>query len=157
MPKFQKKHTHYAARIAKPRESLVPPAPEAAEALLEVMTIAACVDGKMAPDESHQLCEQIRATPGFTHLDNHALARTVEGFVLRIAAEGIPARVRTIAKAIGDDMDAREEAFALATLFVLFDGEVGDDEQEFLELLQKALHLSDERASHISSLLAEAD
>lgn len=157
MPKFQKKHTHYAARIAKPRESLVPPAPEAAEALLEVMTIAACVDGKMAPDESHQLCEQIRATPGFTHLDNHALARTVEGFVLRIAAEGIPARVRTIAKAIGDDIDAREEAFALATLFVLFDGEVGDDEQEFLELLQRALHLSDERASHISSLLAEAD
>jgi len=157
MPKFQKKHTHYAARVAKPRESLVPPAPEAAEALLEVMTIAACVDGKMAPDESHQLCEQIRATPGFTHLDNHALARTVEGFVLRIAAEGIPARVRTIAKAIGDDIDAREEAFALATLFVLFDGEVGDDEQEFLELLQKALHLSDERASHISSLLAEAD
>jgi len=157
MPKFQKKHTHYAARVAKPRESLVPPAPEAAEALLEVMTIAACVDGKMAPAESHQLCEQIRATPGFTHLDNHALARTVEGFVLRIAAEGIPARVRTIAKAIGDDMEAREEAFALATLFVLFDGEVGDDEQEFLEMLQKALHLSDERASHISSLLAEAD
>ena len=157
MPKFQKKHTHYAARVAKPRESLVPPAPEAAEALLEVMTIAACVDGKMAPDESHQLCEQIRATPGFTHLDNHALARTVEGFVLRIAAEGIPARVRTIAKAIGDDMEAREEAFALATLFVLFDGEVGDEEQEFLELLQKALPLSDERASHISSLLAEAD
>jgi len=157
MPKFQKKHTHYAARVAKPRESLVPPAPEAAEALLEVMTIAACVDGKMAPAEIHQLCEQIRATPGFTHLDNHALARTVEGFVLRIAAEGIPARVRTIAKAIGDDMEAREEAFALATLFVLFDGEVGDEEQEFLELLQKALHLSDERASHISSLLAEAD
>lgn len=157
MPKFQKKHTHYASRVAKPRESLVPPAPEAAEALLEVMTIAACVDGKMAPDESHQLCEQIRATPGFTHLDNHALARTVEGFVLRIAAEGIPARVRNIAKAIGDDMEAREEAFALATLFVLFDGEVGDEEQEFLELLQKALHLSDERASHISSLLAEAD
>jgi tellurite resistance protein len=157
MPKFHKKHTHYAARVAKPRESLVPPAPEAAEALLEVMTIAACVDGKMAPDESHQLCEQIRATPGFTHLDNHALARTVEGFVLRIAAEGIPARVRSIAKAIGDDIEAREEAFALATLFVLFDGEVGDEEQEFLELLQKALHLSDERASHISSLLAEAD
>lgn len=157
MPKFQKKHTHYAARVAKPRESLVPPAPEAAEALLEVMTIAACVDGKMAPDESHQLCEQIRATPGFTHLDNRALARTVEGFVLRIAAEGIPARVRTIAKAIGDDIEAREEAFALATLFILFDGEVGDEEQEFLELLQKALHLSDERASHISSLLAEAD
>lgn len=156
MPKFQKKHTHYA-RVAKPRESLVPPAPEAAEALLEVMTIAACVDGRIETQESHQLCEQIRATPGFTHLDNAALGRTVEGFVLRIAAEGIPARTRAIAKAIGDDIEAREEAFALATLFVLFDGEVGDEEQEFLELLQKALHLSDERASHISSLLAEAD
>jgi tellurite resistance protein len=156
MPKFQKKHTQYA-RVAKPRESLVPTPPEAAEALLEVMTIAACVDGKMEAEESHQLCEQIRATPGFTHLDNHALARTVEGFVLRIAAEGLAARVRAIAKAIGDDIEAREEAFALATLFVLFDGEVGDEEQEFLELLQKGLHLSDERASHISSLLAEAD
>jgi len=65
--------------------------------------------------------------------------------------------VRSIAKAIGEDIEAREEAFALATLFVLFDGEVGDEEQEFLELLQAALHLSDERASNISSLLAEAD
>ena len=158
MPKFQHKHKHYtAARIARPRESLVPPPPGSAEALLEVMTIAACVDGSLESDESHQLAEQIRATPGFTHLDNQALARTVEGFILRIAAEGIPARVRAIAKAIGDDIEAREEAFALATLFVLFDGEVGDEEQEFLEVLQKGLHLSDERASHISSLLAEAD
>jgi tellurite resistance protein len=156
MPKFHKKHKHYA-RVAKARESLVPAAPEAAEALLEVMTIAACVDGKLETQESHQLCEQIRATPGFTHLDNHALGRTVEGFMLRIAAEGLGARVRAIAKAIGDDIEAREEAFALATLFVLFDGEVGDEEQEFLELLQKGLHLSDDRASHISSLLVEAD
>ena len=156
MPKFHKKHTQYT-RVAPQRVSLVPPAPEASEALLEVMTIAACVDGSLESDESHQLCEQIRATPGFQHLDNQALARTVESFVLRIAAEGIAARVRAIAKAIGDDIEAREEAFALATLFVLFDGEVGDEEQEFLELLQKGLHLSDDRASHISSLLAEAD
>lgn len=156
MPKFHKKHKHYA-QVAKPRESLVPPPPGAPEALLEVMTIAACVDGSLEQEESHQLAEQIRATPGFQHLDNQTLARTVEGFILRIAAEGIPARVRAIAKAIGDDIEAREEAYALATLFVLFDGEVGDEEQEFLELLQAGLHLSDERASNISSLLAEAE
>ena len=45
--------------------------------------------------------------------------------------------------------------FALATLFVLFDGKITDDEQELLDLLQKALHISDVRASHITSLLSD--
>ena len=156
MPKFQKKHRQYTA-TKPPRVSQIPPPPNADEALLESMTIAACVDGHLETDECHQLCEQIRATPGFDHLDNHALGRIVEGYILRIAAEGISARVRDIAKTLGDDVEAREEAFALATLFVLFDGEVGDEEQEFLEELQRALHISDERASDISSRVAEAD
>ena len=94
-------------------------------------------------------------TPGFEHLDNDELGRTVESIALQVAAEGIPARIRAIARAIGDDPETREEAFALATLFVLFDDEVHDDEQELLETLQRALHISDARAAHINSLIAE--
>ncbi len=154
MAKFQKKVQQY--------KSIVPPPPErqkpskaALDALVEVATIAACIDGSLEQGEVRALAMQILATPGFENLDGEALARTVEAIALQVAAEGIPARVKAIAKAIGNDHETREEAFALATLFVLFDGEVGDEEQELLELLQKALHISDERASHITSLLAD--
>jgi len=128
---------------------------EARNALVEVMTIAACIDGMLEEGEARALAMQILATPGFEHIDGEMLGKTVEAVALQVAAEGIPARLRAIAKAIGDDPRTREEAFALATLFVLFDGEVGDDEQEFIEVLQKELHISDDQASHITSLLAE--
>lgn len=146
------------------RTSLLPSAPSmerkkpsqaALDALVEVATIAACIDGELAAGEARALATQILATPGFEHMDNDQLGRTVESIALKVAAEGIPARVRAIAAAIGDDPETREEAFALATLFVLFDDEVVDDEQELLEMLQKALHITDARAAHINSLIAE--
>ncbi len=151
-------------RKNRKRTSLLPPAPQAdrkkpsqaaLDALVEVATIAACIDGELASGEARALATQILATPGFEHLDNDELGRMVESIALKVAAEGIPARVRAIAKAIGPDPETREEAFALATLFVLFDDEVVDEEQELLEMLQKELHISDERAAHISSMLAE--
>lgn len=154
MPKFQKHHSRYSKLPGRDERKL---SSDAQEALVEVMTIAACVDGMLEEGEGRALAMQILATPGFEGLDNHALARTVEAIALRVATEGIPARLHAIAQAIGDDLHTREEAFALATLFVLFDGEVGDEEQELLEALQRELHISDERASHITSLLAESN
>jgi tellurite resistance protein len=151
-------------RKIRKRTSLLPPDPQplrrkpsqaALDALVEIATIAACIDGELADGEAQALARQIRATPGFEHLDNESLGKTVESIALKVAAEGIPVRIRAIADAIGPDPETREEAFALATLFVLFDNEVGDEEQELLEMLQKALHISDERAAHISSMLAE--
>lgn len=155
MPKFQHKHQQYAT-IAQ-RKAEEKPSADALAALVETMTIAACVDGMLEEGEGRALALQILATPGFERLDNHGLAAVIDEIVTRIAEEGIPARVKAIASAIGNDEHTREECFALATLFVLFDGEVGDDEQEFLDALQHALHISDSRASHITSLLADQD
>ncbi len=152
-----------SARKTRKRTSLVPgphierrkPSQPALDALVEIATIAACIDGELAQGEARALATQILATPGFEHLSGDELGRMVESIALKVAAEGIPARVRAIAAAIGDDAETREEAFALATLFVLFDNEVVDDEQELLVMLQHALHISDERAAHIHSLLAD--
>ena len=154
MARFQKKHKKYRSIAQATRKH---PSAEAQDALVETMTLAACVDGMLEAGEARALAMQILATPGFEHFDNKALGDTVEAIAVKVANEGLSARVRAIAHAIGDDPHTREEAFALATLFVLFDGEVGDEEQEFLELLQKGLHISDARASHISSILAEMD
>ena len=154
MAKFQKKVQKYQSIVPPPPERAKPSA-QAQQALVEVATIAACIDGELESGEARALATQILATPGFEKYDGEQLGRTVEAIALQVAAEGIPARVRAIAKAIGNDPQTREEAFALATLFVLFDGEVGDEEQELLELLQKELHISDARASHITSLLAD--
>lgn len=155
MAKFQHKHKQYGS-IAS-REARAEPSSQALAALVETMIIAACIDGMLEPGELDSLALQILATPGFDHLDRHSIGAMIEQMVTRIAEDGIAVRVKAIAAAIGEDDRTREECFALATLFVLYDGEVGDEEQEFLEALQRALQLSDERASHISSLLADAD
>jgi tellurite resistance protein len=154
MARFQNKVQQYKS-IVPPPPGRQKPSAAALEALVEVATIAACIDGQLESGEARALATQILATPGFEDLDGEALGRTVEAIALQVAAEGISARVRAIAKAIGNDEETREEAFALATLFALFDGDIGDEEQELLEALQRALHISDERASHITSLLAD--
>ncbi len=154
MARFQKKHSQYkqVVTLAPDRAALTP---AAQEAMVEIMTIAACVDGMLEDGEGRALALQILATPGFEHLSTNELGAKVEEIVVHIAEEGLTLRVRACAEALGKDPRTREEAFALATLFVLFDGEVGDEEQELLELLQRELHISDEKASHIMSLLAE--
>lgn len=152
MVSFKKKHSAYIQRGG-------PSAPTATQeqwnALVETMVIAACIDGILAPNESEQLAALILSTPGFDQLDNKGLARAVEDVAERVATDGIEARVKHIATTLGDAIQLREEAFMLATLFVHFDGEVGEEEQEFLDLLQRELKISDERASHIDAVLAE--
>jgi uncharacterized membrane protein YebE (DUF533 family) len=151
---FEKKHNHYA-RL----KSTAPAAPttDAQEALVEVMTIAACVDGMLEEGEARALARQISVTPGFEHLSNEEISTKIEQIVVHIAEEGIPARLKVIGAALGNDPRTREEAFALATLFVLWDDEVGDEEQEFLEILQRELHISDDKAATITALLADAN
>ncbi|MBL8600954.1 MAG: tellurite resistance TerB family protein [Myxococcales bacterium] len=149
---FEKKHTRYAQlKSATPELDR-----EAQEALVEVMTIAACVDGMLESDEAHALARQIGATPGFRDLSGEKIAAKIESIVVHIAEEGIESRLKSVGKALGSDPRTREEAFALATLFVLWDGEVGDEEQEFLEQLQRELHLSDDQAATITALVADA-
>lgn len=152
MPTFRKKHEAYARR-GGPRET---PTPEQSSALVETMIMAACVDGVLAPGEADALATQILATPGFEGLDNEGLKRTVEEVIERVSKDGIVNRIKTIARVLGDRPALREEAFMLATLFVLYDGEVADEEQSFLNELQKELEITDERASHINALLSEA-
>lgn len=128
---------------------------EKSEALVEVMVIAACVDGILVEGEAAALRAMIISTPGFEGMSSEGLARTVDSISERVAKEGIEARFNAIAATLGDDNDLREEAFLLATAFVHFDGEVGDEEQSFLNELQKALKISDERASDIDATLGE--
>lgn len=155
MAKFQHKHRQYATIVK--REARKAPTADALGALVETMIIAACIDGMLEEGEVDALALQILATPGFDHLDRHSIGPMIEEIVTRIAEDGISERLKYIADAIGNDDRTREECFALATLFVLFDGEVGDEEQEFLSELQRVLHVSDDRASHITSLLADTD
>jgi tellurite resistance protein len=149
---FKKKHRAY---VEHGRDGAPTATQEQWNALVETMVIAACIDGILAPNESEQLAALILSTPGFEKLDNKGLAHAVEDVAERVATDGIEARVRQIAATLGDAVPLREEAFMLATLFVHFDGEVGEEEQEFLDLLQREMRISDERASHIDAVLAE--
>jgi tellurite resistance protein len=151
MVAFRKRHGAYARR-GGPREA---PTREQAGALVEVMVMAACVDGILAPGEADALATQILATPGFEGMDNKGLIDTVEQVIARVSRDGIGQRLHAAAEALGSGEQLREEAFMLATLFVLYDGEVAEEEQSFLDLLQRELAITDERASHISAVLSE--
>ena len=152
MTTFAKKHRKYASAAAKPKQA----APTAAgDALVETICLAACVDGQLEDGEVVALTGQILATPGFEHLDADELSQMISRMVSRLASEGLEKRVKAIAEALGDDPKAREEAFALATLFVLYDGEVLDEEQALLDALQRALAISDDCAAKISALLTD--
>ncbi|HCF57041.1 MAG TPA: hypothetical protein DFS52_03465 [Myxococcales bacterium] len=149
---FGKKHQKFLAA----RQCHVDCGDRAERALVETMCLAACVDGRLESGEAVALARQILATPGFENCDPRELACMVEKMVDRVASEGIEARVKAIAADLGEEASVREEAFALATLFVLFDHEVRDEEQALLDALQKALGISDESTARISALLAEA-
>ena len=152
MATFKKKHGAYVKRaVASPRSA----SQEQFNALVETMVIAACIDGILAPGEAEALAALVLDTPGFEKLDNKGLADAVETVAESIATEGLEKRVKWIAKTLGETTVLREEAFTLATMFVHYDGEVGVEEQEFLDLLQQALEISDERASHIDAVLTE--
>src|SRR5258706_10875807 len=120
MATFKKKHGAYAKRAAaKQRHARQ----DQFNALVETMVIAACIDGVLAPGEAEALAALVLDTPGFEKLDNKGLAKAVESITTRIAAEGLEKRVKWIARALGDDVALREEAFTLATMFVHYDGE----------------------------------
>jgi len=146
---FAKKHRKYSSKSERSGAS------PSATALVETMCLAACVDGRLEDGEAVALAGQIMATPGFEHLGADQLAEMVREMVARLAEDGLEKRVAAIAQALSTDAKAREEAFALATLFALFDGEILDEEQALLDSLQKALGISDDCAAKISALLAE--
>jgi uncharacterized membrane protein YebE (DUF533 family) len=148
----RERYSDWAKKRGAPGPTLPP---DKSAALVETMVIAACIDGVLVEGEATALRTMILSTPGFEGLDRDGLSRTVEAVAQRIANEGIEARVKAIADALGDEPSLREEAFLLATAFVQFDGEIGEEEQSFLDELQKILQISDERASHIDAVVAE--
>jgi tellurite resistance protein len=148
----RERYRAWAKKRGAPERAL--PADKSA-ALVETMVMAACIDGVLVDGEATALRSLILSTPGFEGLDGEGLSSMVDSVARRIAAEGIEARVDAIAAALGEDPSLREDAFLLATAFVHFDGEVGDEEQSLLELLQRALDISDERASDIDARVAE--
>jgi tellurite resistance protein len=152
MEKFKKRHRAYSRRVAAGERGTTA---QQNEALVETMVIAACIDGILAPGESETLASLILDTPGFEALDNKGLARAVQNVADAISRDGLEARVKKIAAVLGERDHLRDEAFMLATLFVHYDGEVGEEEQAFLDLLQRELRISDERASHIDAVLTE--
>lgn len=152
MATFKKKHGAYKQRGTAAEEARDA---RQNDALVETMVIAACIDGILSPGEGETLAALILDTPGFTELDDKGLAQTVAKVTQRIADDGIEARLKAISVKLGPKLQLREEAFKLATLFVHWDGEVGEEEQSFLEVLQRELGISDERASDIDAKLAD--
>ena len=81
---------------AKKRGASTNTSGERSEALVEVMVLAACIDGILVEGEAKALRAMILSTPGFEGLDSEGLARTVDVISQRVGKEGIASRFKAI-------------------------------------------------------------
>ncbi|MDP3275786.1 MAG: tellurite resistance TerB family protein [Deltaproteobacteria bacterium] len=145
----------YAAWVNKRTSSFGALSADKSEALIEIMVMAACVDGQLAPGEASLLRAMILETPGFGGIDQRGLSLIVESIAERVAIDGLEGRVRAVANVLNSDPVLCQEAYLLAAAFVHFDGHVGTEEQDFLDALQATFELTDEAVAEIVALAEE--
>jgi uncharacterized membrane protein YebE (DUF533 family) len=119
--------------------------------LCEVMFLAMEADGKLAQAEVdvvrgalRELDDRIRTAHFKTMLE-----RAEE----RLAAEGVSARLRAVARAFEDDPVRGEVAYVLASAIAYADDEITMDESSFLNDLAEALGIDDARSEQLQRLL----
>lgn len=121
------------------------------EAFVGVAVCAMYADDLVAGEEDEELVETLSALPLFGACAEHEL-RAMHGNALRLASRlGDAATLRACAAALTPEM--RAEAFRVAVELVQADGEVGPEEDRFLDRIRDLLGVDPALAS---GLLAAA-
>ncbi|MCA9587991.1 MAG: TerB family tellurite resistance protein [Myxococcales bacterium] len=110
-------------------------------AVLEAVVLSCCADG-VVESEIRAVHDMARQLPSFASMDDAALKEQVEGAFERIAREGLEKRLLAVTAAASDD-ETRRKMFLAAAIVQYADGEVTNEENEFLLDLADALGLSE--------------
>ena len=121
------------------------------ESFLAIMLSAVASDQIVAKDEMLLFLNLLSRFKGLESVSKHQFEKMIDRFQKIINRDGVGTLVDAAKKGLKDDM--KETAFANAVEIVLADGYVDTKEKEFLEHLQKAVEISDERAQTIIEVI----
>ncbi len=121
------------------------------EAFMAIVMSAVSADDEVTNDEVILLLQLLVKFKGLERMQKSQFEQMFNRFQKIIKKEGVGTLV-TAAKSYLDP-NLRETAFANAVEIVLSDGYVDIKEKEFLEHLQSAVEISDERAQTIAEVI----
>lgn len=129
---------------------------DVAIAIIGIFSAFADEEG-LSEEESEALCEMLSSSSEFEEYSEEDLQSLVDSAMEVYEQEGV-AGAMELAVASLDSKEDREVALITAVCVVAIDGEVPSNEQDYLNDLQKALKISDKRASEIlDELFAEEE
>lgn len=111
----------------------------------------------LSEEEGEALSEMLSSTSEFEEYSEEDLQSVVDSAIKVYEQEGVAGAIE-LAIASLDSKEYREIAYITAVCVVAIDGEVPSSEEEYINDLQKALKISDSRASEImDELLGEGE
>lgn len=124
--------------------------------IAELALWAATADGEINSAEIRQIVGLLNQVPGLTSFTADEAVRLVYGMAERYPSEdAIAARVTEIAMRI-ERPAARRAAFQLACWAASPDGELSEEESDFLDVLQDLFELSDDDADALRRAVINA-
>jgi tellurite resistance protein len=121
------------------------------EAFIAIIMSAVSADDDVTKDEIILLLQLLTRFKGLHQMTQNQFDHMFNRFQKIIKRDGVGTLVDSAKNFLNDDL--RETAFANAVEIVLVDGVVDIREKEFLEHLQKAVNISDERAQMIVDVI----
>jgi tellurite resistance protein len=109
------------------------------DAVLDAIVLSACADG-MSKTELEALEEMAKQLPSLAGKDEGAVLDRIRASFERVEKEGLEGRLKTLAHE-SMDTSARRRVFTAATIIQYADGQVTNEENEFLLDLADVLKL----------------
>ncbi|NER91181.1 tellurite resistance TerB family protein [Moorena sp. SIO3A2] len=122
-----------------------------AEAFAAIALIAVAADGFAASSEVQAIITALSRMQLFRSYSADVMARMFERLLMLLQRQGSEPLLSAALKSLPYELQAT--AFAIATDLTLADGEVTDEEEEFLKELYHALEISEETAIKIIDVM----
>ena len=122
------------------------------EAYIAIMFCAVKADEMVTREEIHSLEYIVTRFKGFVAITPTHFQNLVDQFLKIVDQEGLDTLIAAAKSALENNL--KESAFVNAMEIIMADGIVDSKEKKFLEKLQAALGVSDERVKQIVDILA---
>jgi tellurite resistance protein len=127
------------------------------DAIVDVAVLAMLIDGEATDDEAEMLGGTLSQQDAFQGVSGEQLEAMMDRSAARIEEwDDLEVALEHITESIGTNMGDREVAFGIAYSIACADGEIADEEDEFLSALADSLELSQDRVDALIEAVNEA-
>ena len=122
-----------------------------AEAFAAIALIAVAADGYMTDSETQVISTSLSRMQLFSSYPEKAMLKMIDKLLDSLQRDGVDVLFNAAIATLPDDL--KETAFAVATDIILSDGEVTDEEENFLNDLHHLLEIPEEIALKIIDVM----